>query len=251
MTAPILELQGLRKSFGALLVTDDVSLTVAPGEIHAVIGPNGAGKTTLIGEITGEIPLDAGRVLFEGRDVTTAPVHARALAGLGHSFQITQVLPAFSALENVATAAQAKAGSSFRLFADVAEEARLNEPALAALARVGLGARAHVPAQALSHGEKRQLEIAMSLVQEPRLLLLDEPMAGMGREETERMVEVLLALKGRYPMVLVEHDMHAVFRLADRVSVLVYGRVIASGPPDQVRADPAVREAYLGEEEGL
>jgi branched-chain amino acid transport system ATP-binding protein len=230
-------------------VTDDVSLTVEPGEIHAIIGPNGAGKTTLIGEITREIPLDDGRVTFCGEDVTDLPVHARALRGLTRSFQITQVLPAFTALENVATAAQAHDGSSFRFFAPAAAERQLNERARAALATVGLAARADTPARVLSHGEKRQLEVAMGLVSDPKLLLLDEPMAGMGREETERMVEVLQALKGRWPVVLVEHDMHAVFRLADRISVLVYGKVIASGTPDAVRNDPAVREAYLGEED--
>ncbi|KAF0123738.1 MAG: branched-chain amino acid ABC transporter ATP-binding component [Xanthobacteraceae bacterium] len=181
--------------------------------------------------------------------MTHLPVHARALKGLTRSFQITQVLPGFTTLENVAIAAQAHDGSSFHFFRPASAERRLNEAAMAALEQVGLEARAASPAASLSHGEKRQLEIAMALVSEPKLLLLDEPMAGMGREETERMVEVLMALKGRYPMVLVEHDMHAVFRLADRISVLVYGRVIASGLPDAVRSDPAVREAYLGEED--
>jgi branched-chain amino acid transport system ATP-binding protein len=249
MNAPILTLSGLEKSFGALKVTDGVTLDIAASELHAVIGPNGAGKTTLIGEVTGEVPLDAGTVVFDGQDITHWPVHRRALAGLTRSFQITQVLPGFTVIENVAIAAQAHDGSSFRFFRSAAADIRLNDKAMASLDQVGLGARAHSGAASLSHGEKRQLEIAMGLVCEPKLLLLDEPMAGMGREETERMVEVLLALKGRYPMVLVEHDMHAVFRLADRISVLVYGRVIASGTPDQVRADPAVREAYLGEEE--
>jgi branched-chain amino acid transport system ATP-binding protein len=249
VTAPILSLRDLHKSYGALKVTDGVTLDILPGEVHAIIGPNGAGKTTLIGEITGEVALDAGTVTFAGEDVTRQPVHVRALKGLSRSFQITQILPGFTVLENVATAAQAHDGSSFRFFRPAGAEARLNDRALAALAKVGLAGRAGAPAASLSHGEKRQLEIAMALVTEPRLLLFDEPMAGMGREETERMVEVLMALKGRYPMVLVEHDMHAVFRLADRVSVLVYGRLIASGAPEAVRADPAVREAYLGEED--
>ena len=246
---PILELAGLRKRYGALVVTDEVTLDVRPGEVHAVIGPNGAGKTTLIGEITGEVPLDAGRVIFDGQDVTGLSVARRARLGLARSFQITQVLPAFSALENVATAAQAQAGSSFRFFRPASADAALNDRAAAALDSVGLAARADAPAAILSHGEKRQLEIAMALVMAPKLLLLDEPMAGMGREETETMVQVLAGLRGRYPIVLVEHDMHAVFRLADRISVLVYGRLIATGTPDQVRADPAVREAYLGEED--
>ncbi|MGL4288691.1 MAG: ABC transporter ATP-binding protein [Phreatobacter sp.] len=249
MSAPILSLNGLRKAFGALVVTDGVSLDIAAGEFHAIIGPNGAGKTTLIGEITGELSLDAGSVTFAGEDITRLPIHARALKGLTRSFQITQVLPAFSVIDNVATSAQAHAGSSFRFFGRAAAERALNDEAMAALDQVGLGARAKVPAASLSHGEKRQLELAMALVARPKLLLLDEPMAGMGREETEGMVELLLSLKGRYPIVLVEHDMNAVFRLADRISVLVYGRLIASGSPDKVRADPAVREAYLGEEE--
>ncbi|MCZ0733671.1 ABC transporter ATP-binding protein [Phreatobacter sp. AB_2022a] len=249
MTRPILELKGLRKAFGALVVTDDVTLDIGPSEFHAVIGPNGAGKTTLIGEITGELSIDAGSVTFAGEDIGHLPVHARALRGLTRSFQITQVLPGFSVLDNVATAVQAHSGSSFRFFRPVAAERALNDKAFAALEQVGLDARAASDAASLSHGEKRQLELAMALASEPKLLLLDEPMAGMGREETEGMVEVLLKLKGRYPIVLVEHDMHAVFRLADRISVLVYGRLIASGTPDSVRANPAVREAYLGAEE--
>ena len=249
MTRPILELKGLRKAFGALVVTDDVTLDIGPSEFHAVIGPNGAGKTTLIGEITGELSIDAGSVTFAGEDISHLPVHARALRGLTRSFQITQVLPGFTVLDNVAIAVQAHSGSSFRFFRPVAAERALNDKAFAALEQVGLAPRAASDAASLSHGEKRQLELAMALVSEPKLLLLDEPMAGMGREETEGMVEVLLKLKGRYPIVLVEHDMHAVFRLADRISVLVYGRLIASGTPDSVRANPAVREAYLGAEE--
>jgi len=249
ITTPVLSLSGLHKSYGALKVTDGVSLDVRPGELHAIIGPNGAGKTTLIGEITGEVALDAGTITFCGEDITRLPIHQRALRGLTRSFQITQVLPGFTALENVATAAQAHDGSSFHFFRRASSESHLNRVALDALAQVGLAPRAGMVAASLSHGEKRQLEIAMALVSSPKILLLDEPMAGMGREETEGMVEVLLALKGRYPMVLVEHDMHAVFRLADRISVLVYGRVIASGTPEEVRADPAVREAYLGEED--
>ena len=249
MTRPILELKGLRKAFGALVVTDDVTLDIGSSEFHAVIGPNGAGKTTLIGEITGELSIDAGSVTFAGEDISHLPVHARALRGLTRSFQITQVLPGFTVLDNVAIAVQAHSGSSFRFFRPVAAERALNDKAFAALEQVGLAPRAASDAASLSHGEKRQLELAMALASEPKLLLLDEPMAGMGREETEGMVEVLLKLKGRYPIVLVEHDMHAVFRLADRISVLVYGRLIASGTPDSVRANPAVREAYLGAEE--
>jgi branched-chain amino acid transport system ATP-binding protein len=216
--------------------------------LHAVIGPNGAGKTTLINQISGLLAPDAGRILFAGEDVTGLPVHARATRGLARSFQITSILPRFSVLENVALAVQARHGTSFRFFGTAADEEALNAPALAALAQVGLSERADAPAGELSHGEKRALELAIALAMEPKLLLLDEPMAGTGHDETDRLVAALRGLKGRFPMVLVEHDMTAVFALADRISVLIYGRILASGPPDQVRADPAVITAYLGEE---
>jgi branched-chain amino acid transport system ATP-binding protein len=245
---PVLRVEHLRKSFGGLRVTDDLSLEVAPGELHAIIGPNGAGKTTLINQISGLIAPDAGRIVFAGRDVTALPAHARAADGLARSFQVTSVLPGFTALENVALAVQARTGSSLRMFGRAAEEDELNKPALAALGEVGLGQRAHVPAAHLSHGEKRALELAIALAMDPKLLLLDEPMAGTGREETARLVGLLRGLKRRFPMVLVEHDMTAVFALADRISVLIYGRVLASGTPQQVRADPKVAAAYLGDE---
>jgi len=245
---PVLRLEGLRKNFGGLVVTDDLTLDVGEGELHAIIGPNGAGKTTLINQISGLLAPDAGRIMFEGHDLTALPAHARAAAGLARSFQVTSILPGFSALENVALAVQARTGSSFRLFGRAAEEAALNEPAMAALGEVGLVHRAHVPAGHLSHGEKRALELAIALAMGPKLLLLDEPMAGTGREETGRLVGLLRGLKGRFPMVLVEHDMTAVFALADRISVLIYGRVLASGTPEEVRADPKVVAAYLGEE---
>ena len=248
MPEPVLRLEHLRKSFGGLLVIDDLSLEVAPGELHAIIGPNGAGKTTLINQISGLISPDAGRVVFGGRDITALPVHARAAAGLARSFQVTSILPGFSALENVALAVQARSGSSLRMFGRAAEEEELNAPALAALGEVGLGPRADLPAAQLSHGEKRALELAIALAMAPKLLLLDEPMAGTGREETARLVELLRGIKGRFPMVLVEHDMTAVFALADRISVLIYGRVLASGTPQEVRADPKVAAAYLGDE---
>ncbi len=249
MAEPILRLCNLTKKFGGLAVTDDVSLDVMPGGIHAVIGPNGAGKTTLIHEVSGVIAPDSGRILFAGRDVTHLSMSRRARLGLARSFQITSVVPAFTALENAALAVQARSGSSFRFFRPAASEAALNDPAMAALAAVGLEARAHVPAGAMSHGEKRQLELAIALATEPRLLLLDEPLAGAGPEETERLIGILRGLKARYTIVLVEHDMQAVFALADRISVLVYGCVIATGTPEAIRASAEVRAAYLGEDE--
>ncbi|EDP64582.1 ABC transporter ATP-binding protein [alpha proteobacterium BAL199] len=251
MAEPILALEGLSKAYGALTVTDDLTMTVEAGSIHVLIGPNGAGKTTLIGQISGQIAPDAGRIRFDGRDVTDLPMHARCRLGLARSFQITTILPSFTALENVAVAAQAHDGHSFRFLRPAAAEARLNEAAMASLETVGLKHRAGVRAGALSHGEKRQLEIAIALVMKPKLLLLDEPMAGTGHEESERLVATLEALRGSLTILLVEHDMDAVFALADRISVLVYGRVIADGKPDAIRADPEVRSAYLGEEAAL
>jgi branched-chain amino acid transport system ATP-binding protein len=245
---PALALTGLRKSFGGLVVTDDVTMSIMPGELHAVIGPNGAGKTTLINEASGLLRPDAGRIVFSGRDVTDLPAHARARLGLARSFQITSVLTGFSALENVALAAQARAGSSFRFTGNAAAETALNVRAMAALDDVGLADRAHVPAGHLAHGEKRALELAIAIVAEPTLLLLDEPMAGTGREETGRLIAVLRRLKGRFAIMLVEHDMTAVFALADHISVMIYGRILASGTPDAVRADPRVVAAYLGDE---
>jgi branched-chain amino acid transport system ATP-binding protein len=245
---PVLRVEALCKRFGGLLATDEVTFDVAPGELHAVIGPNGAGKTTLINQICGLIAPDAGRIVFAGVDITDLPVHGRAALGLARSFQITSILPGFSVLQNVALAVQARSGTSFRFFDRVDAEEALNAPARAALAEVGLEARADVAARHLSHGERRALEVAIALALEPRLLLLDEPMAGAGHEETERLIVMLSRLKGRFPMVLVEHDMTAVFALADRISVLIYGRILASGPPAQVRADPQVVTAYLGEE---
>ncbi len=243
-----LDVRGLRKSYGALAVTDGVDLTVEAGEIHALIGPNGAGKTTLISLIAGEVRPDAGTILLGEADLTAAPVHRRARAGLARSFQITSTIPAFSVRENVVLALQGAGGPSFRLWpAPRAERARA-ERARALLARVGLEGRGDHPAAALSHGEKRALELAMALAAEPRILLLDEPMAGTGPEEGRAMVDLIASLKAACGILLVEHDMDAVFRLADRVSVLVAGRIIASGTPEQVRADPAVRAAYLGDE---
>ncbi len=248
MAEPVLQLDNVRKNFGGLRVTDSVTLEIMPGEMHALIGPNGAGKTTLINQISGLLSPDDGRIFFAGRDVTQAEPFTRAALGLARTFQITSVLPGFTALENVSLAVQARAGSSYRFFGDAAAEPALNEPAMAALAEVGLAERAHVTAAHLSHGEKRALELAIALAMQPKLLLLDEPMAGTGPEETAKLVAVLQRLKGRFPMLLVEHDMHAVFALADRISVLIYGRILASGAPEEVRNDPQVISAYLGDE---
>jgi branched-chain amino acid transport system ATP-binding protein len=247
MSTPVLRLERLSKSFGALKVTDDIDLDIPAGETHAIIGPNGAGKTTLIHQISGALAPDAGRIVVDGRDVTHLPMPARAHLGLARSFQITHVLPRFTALENVALAVQARSGSSFHFWQPAAREEALNAPAMDALKVVELTARAHTPAGSLSHGEKRRLEIAIALAQAPKLLLLDEPMAGAGAEETPRLVATLKGLKRRTTIVLVEHDMQAVFALADRISVLVEGRIIATDTPHAVRANPAVRAAYLGE----
>ncbi len=248
MAEPLLRVDRLQKSYGALKVTDAVSLDVLPGELHAVIGPNGAGKTTLIHQMSGLAASDSGRILFDGADITRLPMHQRVRRGLARSFQITSILPGFSALENVALAVQARSGSSFRFFGNASSEAALNEEAQRALALAGIAHRALVPAGLLSHGEKRQLELAIALATAPKLLLLDEPLAGTGHEESARVVETLRGLKGRYTIVLIEHDMEAVFSLADRISVLVYGRVIATDTPDRIRANAEVRAAYLGEE---
>jgi branched-chain amino acid transport system ATP-binding protein len=249
MAESLLELRHVRKAYGALVVTDDVSLSVRSGELHAIIGPNGAGKTTLIHQISGTLSSDSGHVLFGGEDITRLSMPQRVRRGLARSFQITSILPGFSALENVALAVQARSGSSFRFFGHAAQEKALNEPAMECLHLVGLGSRAHIPAGLLSHGEKRQLELAIGLATEPKLLLLDEPLAGTGHDESQRVVETLRRLKGRLTIMLIEHDMDAVFSLADRVSVLVYGRVIATDTPDRIRANAEVRAAYLGEEE--
>jgi branched-chain amino acid transport system ATP-binding protein len=248
MSAPVLSLRQVSKRFGGLVVTDDVTLDIMPGELHAVIGPNGAGKTTLINQISGQIESDSGRILLDEHDITALPPHARANLGIARTYQITSVIPSFTVLQNVALAAQAKDGSSFRFFGRVDDEAALNAKARAALGDLGLADRAQRLAGELSHGEKRVLELAMALVIEPKLLLLDEPMAGTGRDETAQLTSVLRSLKGRFPILLVEHDMSVVFALADTVSVLCFGRVLASGAPAAVRADPRVVSAYLGEE---
>ncbi len=250
VTEPLLQIEGLTKRFGGVVPADAVALDIAPGEVHAVIGPNGAGKTTLIGLISGEIAPQAGRIRFDGEDITQLPIYRRSRLGLARSFQITSLLAGFSALDNVALAVQAHRGHSFRFWRDARREQDLREPALAALDRVGLAERADVRVERLSHGEHRQLEIAMALATQPRLLLLDEPMAGMGPDESAQMVRMLQKLKGNVTIMLVEHDMGAGFALADRLTVLVYGRIIASGDPAAVREDAGVRQAYLGEKDG-
>jgi branched-chain amino acid transport system ATP-binding protein len=244
----LLRIEGLGKRFGGVIATDDLSLDVMAAELHAIIGPNGAGKTTLIGQLAGEIEPDAGRILFAGQDITRLAVPRRSALGLARSFQITSLFGEFTALDNVALAVQAHAGHSFRFWQPARRAAELREPARAALARVGLDARADTLVSRLSHGEHRQLELAMALATKPRLLLLDEPMAGLGPEESARMVKLLRELKQEVTILLIEHDMEAVFALADRITVLVYGRVIASDRPEAIRENAEVRRAYLGEQ---
>jgi branched-chain amino acid transport system ATP-binding protein len=248
MADALLEVRDLTKSFGGLIATNHVDLRIEPGETHAIIGPNGAGKTTLIAQLAGDLRPDGGRIDFAGREITALGAPARSHLGLSRSFQITSVFREFSALDNVALAVQAHAGHSFRFWRAARAEVVLQDAARATLESVGLGARAAVLAANLAHGEQRQLEIAMALATRPRLLLLDEPMAGMGPDESQRMIELLRTLKERQTMLLVEHDMDAVFALADRISVMVYGRIIATGRPDDIRVNAEVREAYLGEE---
>ena len=248
MAETLLAIRGLSKRFGGLLANDRVDLDVVRGETHAIIGPNGAGKTTLIGQLAGELRPDAGAIRFAGQDVTRLDAPVRSRLGLARSFQITSIFREFSALDNVALAVQAHRGGSFRFWRSAREEPALREPARLVLDAVGLGARADALAANLAHGEQRQLEIAMALATEPRLLLLDEPVAGMGLEESQRMVRLLGTLKDRITIVLVEHDMDAVFSLADRISVMVYGRIIATGTPPEVRGNEQVRRAYLGED---
>ena len=249
MSAPLLAIEGLCKSFGSLVVSDAITLDVLEGELHALIGPNGAGKTTLINQLSGTLVSDRGRIIFDGRDMTRLGLAERARAGLARAFQITSILPNFTVLENVALAVQARSGSSFRFFAAVADEAALNTAALDALSRVGLAGRGEARAATLSHGEKRLLELAIAVAASPRLLLLDEPLAGLGQEESLHCIALLGRLKSEFTIVLVEHDMDAVFHLADRITVLVNGRIIATGTPQEIRANAAVRAAYLGDED--
>lgn len=246
--APLLDVVDLVKQFGGLAATNHANLRVAQGELHALIGPNGAGKTTLIHQLSGALAPTAGRILFQGQDITAMPMHQRVHAGLARSYQITSIFQRLTVQDNLAMALQSRLGSSMRFFRPARAERRRYEQADALAAQVGLAARLQHTAGALSHGEQRQLEVGMVLALQPRLMLLDEPLAGMGAEESERMVQLLLALKTTSTVLLVEHDMDAVFRLADRVSVLVAGSVIATGTPESIRADAQVRQAYLGDE---
>ncbi len=246
--APLLHIDGLVKRFGGLTATDHAELRVQPGELHALIGPNGAGKTTLIHQISGALAPDAGRIVFGGDDITGLPMPQRVLRGLARSYQITSIFKRLSVLDNVALAVQARQGSSMRFWQAARSERARYDEAAAVVERVGLGAQKDALAGALAHGEQRQLEVGLALATAPRLLLLDEPMAGMGPDESERMVALLQSLRGSTTLLLVEHDMDAVFRLADRISVLVFGRVIACGTPAEIRNHPDVRRAYLGDE---
>jgi len=249
MTEPVLELRNLRKTFGALRATDDVSLTLMSGEIHALIGPNGAGKSTLIKQISGEFPPDAGSIHFLGTDLAGVSVAARARMGLGRTFQVSSLALEFSALRNVMLAVQSMAGSSFHFFKPVMKDTALVDTAMAVLDKVAMQDRAHIPAAELSHGERRKLEMAIALALAPKAFILDEPMAGMGPEGSKALTGFLDELRHRAPILLVEHDMDAVFALADRISVLVYGQIVATGTVDEIRSNPKVREAYLGEED--
>ena len=248
MAEPLLCVEKLVRRFGGIVATDQLSLEVLHGELHAIIGPNGAGKTTLISQLIGQLRPSAGTICFAGEDITHLPAWRRSQLGLARSFQITSLLPDFTAADNVALAAQARAGHSFRFWGSARKEKPLREAARSALARVGLEHRADVVVSKLSHGEQRELELAVALATKPQLLLLDEPMAGLGATESARMVKLLADLRREVTIILVEHDMNAVFALADRITVLVYGRVIASDVPAAIRVNEEVKRAYLGDQ---
>jgi branched-chain amino acid transport system ATP-binding protein len=249
MSEPLLECVNLQKAFGALQVTDHVSLSVERGEVHALIGPNGAGKTTLVGQFAGEVRPDAGTIRFDGRDITAVSTDRRARLGLARTFQISSVFGSFSAAGNTALAVQATEPHSFRFWRRADRIERLRRPAYRLLRELGLAERSERAAGGLSHGEHRQLELAMALATKPSMLLLDEPMAGLGSDETPAMLALLERLKRKVTILLIEHDMDVVFQLADRISVLVAGRLLVTGTPDEIRAHPEVRAAYLGEDE--
>ena len=243
-----LEIRSLNKSFGGIRATDNLSLSVETGEIHAVIGPNGAGKTTLISQLIGTLRPDAGQILFDGRDITRMAAHKRARLGITRSFQITSLILDMSVIDNIALAVQARDGHSFRFLRPARSIRRIRDRAMELLGRVGLAEKAEMPTHALSHGEHRHMEIAIALAANADLMLLDEPMAGLGAQESTAMVELLRSIKGDHTILLIEHDMDAVFALADRISVLVYGHIIATGTPDEIRANKDVQNAYLGED---
>lgn len=247
MTTPLLETQKLFKHFGGLTVTDHCDFVLETGELHAIIGPNGAGKTSLIAQLSGALKPDGGRILFDGRDITGLSMARRVQRGMARTYQITSVFEKHSILDNLALAVQARSGSSFRFWRPVRSETDLFEEAADIAERVGLGKRKNVPAGALAHGEQRQLEVGLALATRPRLLLLDEPTAGMGNDESARIIELIRTINQETTILLVEHDMNAVFQLARRISVLVYGRFIATGEPEAIRANQAVQDAYLGE----
>lgn len=247
----LLHVDRLVKRFGGFAATDHASLRVQPGALHALIGPNGAGKTTLIHQISGALKPDAGSVHFAGQDITVMPMHQRALRGLLRSYQITSIFKKLSVLDNIALAVQARSGSSMRFWTSArSESARYAEAAMVA-ERVGLGPQLSTLSGLLSHGQQRQLELGLVLAAKPQLLLLDEPMAGMGPDESESMVALLQSLRGDVTILLVEHDMDAVFRLADTISVLVSGQVIATGSAQDIKDNPEVRRAYLGDDEAV
>jgi branched-chain amino acid transport system ATP-binding protein len=247
MAQPLLVTHGLSKRFGGIVATDDITLDVRRGEVHGLIGPNGAGKTTLIAQIAGDLGSDRGAILFEGADITSTTQHERVRTGLSRSYQITSIFGRFSVLDNLALAVQARSGSSFSFWRPVLEEAGLFEEARAIAGEIGLSGRETASAATLAHGEQRALEVGLALATRPKLVLLDEPMAGMGPEESQRMIELIERIRARVTVLLVEHDMDAVFRLADRISVLVSGRVIATGKPEAIRAHIEVKKAYLGD----
>ncbi len=248
MTASALRIESLVKRYGGLLVTDHVSLDIIPGELHAIIGPNGAGKTTLINQLSGELTSNEGRVLFSEQDVTSLQIHQRARLGLLRSYQITSIFEQFTVRENAVLAAMGTTEHAFRFWQPMLKRQELAEPADEALQAAGLAHRAEMPAADLAYGERRQLELAMALAAQPKFLLLDEPMAGMSVQESSAVVALLKRLKGRYSILLIEHDMDAVFALADRITVMVYGKIIFTGTPDEIRNHPEVKAVYLGEE---
>jgi len=248
MADVLLSVQSLAKRFGAVQASNDFSLDVAPGELHALIGPNGAGKTTALNQLSGELAPDSGQIYFDGRCITRLPVHRRAQLGLARSYQITSVFDHLTVQENLSLAIQAHNGHSFRFWRKAGDDPVMRRAILPALMRVGLEERADISASNLSHGEKRQLEVGMALAGHPKMLLLDEPYAGMGPGGAVELTKLFQRLKADFTILLVEHDMRAVFALADRITVLVYGQAIASGTPEAIRANPAVRKAYLGDD---